>query len=224
MSSLLKNIKFLGGSIVGNNNLLFQLNYYRKIYDNKILKTDSELCVEGFQRSGNSFLVLMLRRSNKGIKLAHHMHVSSQVIRSTKRSVPTVVLIRKPEDALASLITWDDRLSDGVAIKAYCDFYKKIQHVKRDFLLIKFEELILDFNQVVDKVNARFDTSFNQSDWTKDRIEKEMNNRNIVLKNDKSSPFPNELKTKFNTINRERISKHPNFQEAQRIYLSYLNG
>ena len=68
------------------------------------LVTDAtDLCVEGFPRSANSFAVGAVEQAQDApLSIAHHNHVPAPILNAVRRDLPTVVLIRDPVDAVIS--------------------------------------------------------------------------------------------------------------------------
>jgi hypothetical protein len=40
-------------------------------------------------------------------RIAHHLHVPAQVVRAARWQIPSLVLIRRPRDAVLSFAIWD---------------------------------------------------------------------------------------------------------------------
>src|ERR671920_2182155 len=66
---------------------------------------DTQLVIEGFPRSGNSFArrAFIMAQDEPQIKnhIAHHLHVPAQVVQAARWQIPTLVLIRRPRDAVS---------------------------------------------------------------------------------------------------------------------------
>jgi len=222
MSPFEKNLRFFLGTYIGNSSLLFPYNYKREHNQKKIIRASSDLCVEGFQRSGNSFFVMLFRRKNKDVNLAHHMHSAVQVIKAIELQVPVIVLIRKPEDAVASLITWDDTLTIGVALYAYRSFYNKLRDYKSQVVIAPFSEVVSNVGEVIRKVNRRYSTDFIPMDFTEEQLTKIRTNVANRQKNQLASPIPNQEKAQLNAVHKERIMKHRSYQATLKVHDSFL--
>jgi len=223
MSPLEKNLRFFLGTFIGNSKLLFSYNYKREHNQKKIIRESSDLCIEGFQRSGNSFFVILFRRKNKDVALAHHMHSAVQVIRAIHLKVPVIVLIRRPEDAVASLLTWDDKLSVGVALYAYRSFYKKLKGYKSQVVIAPFSEVTTQIGDVIRRVNDRYNTEFVPMDFSEPQLEKIRTNVASRQKNQLASPIPNQEKAKLNAIHKERILEHWTYASTLAVYDDFLD-
>ena len=129
----------------------------------RAVRPGTRLVIEGFPRSGNSFArrAFIMAQDDPQIRdyIAHHLHVPAQVVRAAKWQIPTLVLIRRPRDAVLSL-TIRDPLSVDQALKYYVSFYKTAEKHRDAFVLGLFEEVTEDFGQVIKRVNDKFGTTF----------------------------------------------------------------
>ena len=93
---------------------------------------DKQLVIEGFPRSGNTFARrAFLMAQGEGFdktRISVHFHVPAQVVRAARWQIPTLVLIRKPKDAVLSFVVRDP-ISVDLALKYYISFYRR--HVPR---------------------------------------------------------------------------------------------
>jgi len=121
---------------------------------------------------------------NNNIIIAHHLHAPAQIIRAANYGIPTLVLIRKPEDAVLSTVIKIPYLSVDIALKDYIRFYSRILPYRQSFVVGLFEEVINDFGKVIRRVNKYFNTDFSEFDHTPENVEKcfiKMNERGKVL-------------------------------------------
>jgi len=130
---------YLGESHIGH-----QLLKAYTGYSNKIACSKTKICLEGYPRSGNSFLFnLVSKRVKEGTRIAHHVHVPSQIEVSIRSGAHCFVLIREPSAAIASAIVSSDmKLSENVACQSYLNFYQHLLHRWESCNVIEFEEII----------------------------------------------------------------------------------
>jgi hypothetical protein len=121
---------------------------------------DTQLVIEGFPRSGNSFArrAFVMAQDEK-VRIAHHLHVPAQVIRAARWQIPTLVLIRRPRDAVLSFVILDP-ISVDQALRYYISFYETVEKYRDAYVLGLFEEVTEDFGQVIRRVNDKFGTKF----------------------------------------------------------------
>ena len=92
-------------------------------------------------------------------RIAHHLHVPAQVVRAAQWKIPTLVLIRRPRDAVLSLVIRDP-ISVDQALRYYISFYETSEKYRDAYVLGLFEEVTEDFGQVMRRMNDRFGTTF----------------------------------------------------------------
>lgn len=123
----------------------------------------TELVIEGFPRSANTFAVAAFRSAQpSAIELAHHLHMPAQVIYAARHHIPCLVLIREPVAAICSYVLlrdypWND---PDAAITEYVRFYSAVAPYSPLFTLATFDEVTTDFGAVIDRVNHQFETTF----------------------------------------------------------------
>ena len=125
-------------------------------------KRDTEIVIEGFPRSANSFAEAAFRVAQpRDVKIAHHCHAAAQVIAAAKWSIPCVVIIREPEEACRSLMMHHPGLFTARDLfKEYIIFHEHIWDCRSGFVLVTFENATKRFTDVVLAVNNRFGTNF----------------------------------------------------------------
>lgn len=94
------------------------------------------------------------------MKLAHHTHLSSSVVEAVKKGIPTIVLIRRPEEAVASAIVWDGLLRVNLALFSYIVFYEALWKYRRNFLAVDFEQAINRSGDCIQALNESSGSQF----------------------------------------------------------------
>ena len=120
----------------------------------------TDLVVEGFPRSANTFVKAAFLDANPGRRVASHLHAARSVRRAVRMGVPTVVLVREPVEAVASLLVRDPRVRPRTALRAYLSFYRGVLPVAGQVVVAPFAEATRDMAGLVGRVNARFDRDF----------------------------------------------------------------
>ena len=138
-----------------------------------LVNESSEIVIEGFPRSGNTFAVAALEWSQcRPLNIAHHLHSVSQIIWAFKHNIPVVVLIREPKDAVVSFVIREPYLTPKLALRSYISFYTAILPLKNNLLIVTFEELTTDFGNVINKINKYYETAFSLFDHSSENVEK----------------------------------------------------
>lgn len=137
-----------------------------------LARRDSALVIEGFPRSGNTFSVAAFTVANgRTLHVGRHLHGAPHLIRGVRLGVPTVMLVRRPSDAVISfLVRWPD-LAPEQALVEYLDFYRTAWRVRDQVVVALFETVVSDFGVVIDSVNQRFGTTFARFEPTPDNRE-----------------------------------------------------
>jgi hypothetical protein len=127
----------------------------------RAVSRDTGACLEGYPRSGNTFVTIAFSLRNPAVKQAHHLHLSGQVRAATRRGIPTAVLVREPAEAAASLIRWMGyRIGPATALLYYVMFNAVVERRAADIIVCRFEEAVAHPETMVERVNAKFGTSF----------------------------------------------------------------
>ncbi len=138
-----------------------------------VVRTDTEIIIEGFPRSANTFAVYAFAFAQmRKIRIAHHIHVPAQIIKGVKLGIPTLVLIRNPLDTLLSHLVRNPYLSPPISIRSYIHFYKTIIPYKRWFVLGEFTEVTTNFTNIIKKINKKFSTNFKLFDYNEEKTNK----------------------------------------------------
>jgi hypothetical protein len=141
-----------------------------------IVSADTEITIEGFPRSGNSFArSAFCFAAGDQLKIATHVHSHAQIIRSAALGIPTMVLVRTPKDACLSLVALsfqikDTQVSDKVIARAknnlinnlahYRRFYENVLKVSDDIIIADFNLVTSDYGEVIRRMNCRYGTQF----------------------------------------------------------------
>ena len=147
---------------------LAPLSTWRKIR----VRRDTDLCIEGFPRSANTFAVVALESCQPTrLTLAHHSHLAGQVLHAVALKIPTLVIVRNPLDAIASLHLRDPQLSIPFLLNEYQRFHKAILPVSDRMCIARFEQVIEDFGEVTQQLNARFGTEYEAFSHTQEHVD-----------------------------------------------------
>lgn len=137
-----------------------------------IVDAGTDIVIDGFPRSANSFSVrAFLSAQPAPLRVGHHMHSHAQIVKSVRLGLPTILLIRNPDDCIVSLRAMDVQLAKrggktsygldpahGVddLIRAYIRFYRGVQPVLDGCVLGRFPDVTRRFDTVIAEANQRF--------------------------------------------------------------------
>lgn len=128
----------------------------------RLVKKSTDIVIEGFPRSGNTFVTAAFVFAHKAHpkKIASHLHAELQVLNAAKYDIPCVVIIRNPRDAILSLVIREPSISVEEAIDKYMRFHSALIPYKNKFVVATFDEVVADINRVIRRINQRFGSTF----------------------------------------------------------------
>ena len=121
----------------------------------------TEIVIEGFQRSGNTFAYVAFDLAQGGRRrIAHHTHAAGHVRLAAKRGLPTLVTVRNPKDSVMSYVQYYPDVAMAAAVVNYVVFHTGCLAVQDKILFVPFEDVTSDMGKVTRTVNERFGTDF----------------------------------------------------------------
>lgn len=143
------------------------LHYAHRRHPPETIEPSTELVIEGFPRTANTFSVFAFQLAQqRPVRVAHHLHAPIQVAAGIKMRIPVIVLVRAPADAVLSLVLRNPYLSIGRALRDYATFYERVLSIGNGYVVARFEQVTADLGSVIGCVNERFGTDFQPFDRT----------------------------------------------------------
>lgn len=161
----------------------------------------TDLVVEGFPRSSNTFAVGALTVASSGdFKVSSHVHAPSQVRRAVRRRVPTLVVIREPRAVVQSLIVAAPHVRPRQAILEWIHFYEEVWPLRDGFVVATFGQVISDMSEVARRLEQRFGTDvprFSHGPAEMKRLDEHMvaEHRRWHPSDIRSAPWPSDERT-----------------------------
>lgn len=122
---------------------------------------DTELVIDGFERSGNWFAVTSFEMAQREqVRVAHHLHSVAQVREAVRLQIPTLVLVRRPDDTVASQMIRTPGVGATQALRAWMRYYRAVSEVRDRIVLADFSDVTQHLGSVIREVNERFATKF----------------------------------------------------------------
>jgi hypothetical protein len=147
----------------------FLMKYFPRIvhiiskmkYPRTTFSSSTEITMDGFQRSGNSFATYQFMTKNKTLNIAHHRHINTQIIFSAQNKIPTIVFIRDPIDAIISaFFVQESAVPLEIIIRSWINFYEPILRYKNEIIISDFKNTINNFDQIIYQLNKKYDSNF----------------------------------------------------------------
>lgn len=147
------------------------LRLARLRHRDRVVGRDTDLLIEGFPRSANTFAVTALRFAQaRPVSLAHHVHTAAHVSSAVDAGVPALVLVRPPRQAIVSAVIRKPSLVIGELADRYASFHHAVRPLTEHVEVATFDQVTTDYGAVISRINARFGTEFVPFDHTDENV------------------------------------------------------
>lgn len=127
------------------------------------LRDDTQLVIEGFPRSGNTFAVFAVRlgeqRAGRQVSISSHVHTPSAIKAAARARFPTLVVVRPPLDTLVSLLIAAPHVRPTEAVDEWIHHHREVWPYRDRFEVATFDDVVHRTDVVVGRINTRFGTS-----------------------------------------------------------------
>lgn len=120
----------------------------------------TDILVDGFPRSANTFMLHALKWSNPEYRYASHMHSSGPLKYAAKKNIPILTLIREPRAAVVSLVVRDN-LDLERCLHWYYDYYNCVRDYRNALVLADFTSVTTNLSRVYSEISSSFDLTLN---------------------------------------------------------------
>jgi len=140
--------------------LYYPVMRHHRRYKELLITDGTELVIEGYPRSGNTFAVAALQFAQpRPLNIARHTHAPAQVMEGVRLCLPTLVIVRNPRDAAVSLVIREPGVTLPHAFERYRQYHERIHSCRSGFLVALFDEVTTGFGAVVERFNNAFGLS-----------------------------------------------------------------
>lgn len=137
-----------------------------------VLRAETQLVIDTFPRSANTFAVIAFQLAQNGhVRVAHHMHAPASLLAAAARGVPALVPVREPAPTIVSGHIREPHITLRQLLKTYSTFFESITPARDRFVIATFDEVTADFGAVIRRVNERFGTRFRDFEHSKENLE-----------------------------------------------------
>lgn len=115
------------------------------------------LAIDGFPRSANGYVSYALAMLLPDDALLSTMTHAPHTVRAAARmGRPCVLLIRQPDDVVASILTYDLRQTAEAMFRAYAIYYEAVQRASSRVVVADFAEATHDIASVARRLEERY--------------------------------------------------------------------
>jgi hypothetical protein len=141
--------------------------------EGELVDADTDLLIESYPRCASSFAVAAFNLAQRPTahRVAHQTHAAGHVIEAVRLAVPTLVLIREPEDVVVSNMIRHARRTAPDLLRGYLRFYEPLLPHRDRFVVGTFAEVTGGWmDLVIRRVNRRFGTAFVEFEATEENV------------------------------------------------------
>ncbi|MGH2540829.1 MAG: hypothetical protein ACRDGK_09930 [Actinomycetota bacterium] len=148
------------------------LSLARRRYGDAVVGDSTELVIDGFTRTAVTFSVIAFQvAQRRPVRLAHTIHSAAHVADAARRRVPCLVAIREPDDTVLSIAIREPDVTLSTALGAYARFCDLVARELDHVVVADFTEITTDFGPVIDRLNAKFATSFDRFEHDREHVD-----------------------------------------------------
>ena len=138
----------------------------------ELIDDDTQVVIEAFPRCASSFAVAAFRLAQEPdpTGIAHHTHMPAQIMEGVRRGLPTMVLVRPAVDAVVSHLIRNPDLGARAAMRGYLRFHGPLVARRGGFVTAAFDEVVGSFGTAIERLNARFGTTFTPFEHTPENV------------------------------------------------------
>ena len=137
-----------------------------------LLAPDTELLIEGFPRSANSFAVAaFVMAQGRDVKVAHHTHAPGHVLSAVRARCPSLILIREPDESALEVVVARPTRTVRQALRGWVRFYRPLVPASASVVIGAFPDVTSSFGSVIRRVNLRFGTTFAEFAHTDEMVQ-----------------------------------------------------
>lgn len=172
---LLRRVAYSGRIYVSASQALYlpiARHRYRDV-PNRVVDKTTELVIDGFQRSANTFAAMAFEVAQpRAVKTAHHLHAVAQFRAGVELGVPCLLLIRDPIDAIVSHLIREPHATPRQAFSSWAHFYERLLPLREAVVVADFREITSDFGATIERVNRRYGTGFAPFEHTPQNVDR----------------------------------------------------
>jgi hypothetical protein len=136
-----------------------------------LVHPSTDILIEGYPRSANAFAVAAFRQAQgRPVEVAHHTHAPGHVLAAIRMGVPSLVLIREPEEAVLEFAIVRPNLGLRLALRGWVRFYEALLPHRPRFVVGSFPAVTSDYGAVISRMNDLFGSAFKEFDHSEENV------------------------------------------------------
>lgn len=219
-------IKILARRIPFVYKILFIFSHSLDTYHRQIVTKNTDLCIEGYPSSGNTFIYFLIKSLNPSLRIGNLTHSIANVKLALKYNIPCVVLIREPLEAISSrIVRFKQNIVHKKYIEEYIDFYKIVLDSKEKVIVINFNQIKENLTESIRLISKQTNFPFPLN-----LLEERVNEVKIFLKvrgyedgNPENISLPNEKRNEMKQKVKQELLTYPSLIEAVNLYNQLSN-
>ncbi len=214
-------------SMLGGSPLYYRLFARGYPFNRMAVTGQTGVVIEGFPRSANSYAVVAFKLVNPEVPIGHHLHAPVQLLQACRLEIPAALVLRAPEEAVASFMVFQGSLNADIYLKAYIRFHKLLEPCLERIVVVSFETVTSDINRMITALNQKYNKRFMLIDSPADRENeifeklKSVNARFFGSAVNKSM-YPDQSRARMKALAQRKVLQSPWLVEARNLY-SKLN-
>jgi hypothetical protein len=169
-STLLSSSQYVARSLAVAQPRVFRLVSRSRAGEDRI-DQHTQVVIDGFQRSGNTFAYTAFDLAQDGeVTIAHHSHSAGLIRLAAASRIPTIVTLRNPRDVVVSHAQYYPEIAPWAALLSYVAFYQACRRVRSSVVVATFDDIIGDMGSVIRTTNERFGTDFRLFAHTEENV------------------------------------------------------
>ena len=160
-SLYLETRSILSGYPAGYRAMMSVVGWLRPVQDEVRVTADSDIVIDGFPRSANTFFAAHFAMAQKRpVKIARHLHDAYQIVYAEEHGIPAVVLVREPLPAVGSAKLRNPEFWTASLLRNYRRFYRTVLRHQRRAVVSLFADSTDKADDVIARVNRAYGASF----------------------------------------------------------------
>lgn len=218
---------------------IYRYRARHNVYDFDCLVTESsDIVIDGYPRSGNTFLYSYIKLYSNARNIAHHLHNFTQIIMGIKLQKHCVIVVRNPLDAIASYLiysstdgTIENQMDIDEFVFKYVIFHKVLlRYIKNKYIhIVPFDIIKKDdynsINNLLESFGLDIDFAMRSDDEVKKDvfIDVDIINKKLHSGNKLRQHRPNDDKKKMKGMYVSLIKKSEYLVTAEFFYEKIMN-